>query len=203
MEDLRVRIKGAPLFILKAGIVREIITDAYSLARCIEKELRDIPQEKRKARKAEYSKDGLQTYCVLRGKNGIGITIEICQDNKLYNSLSIRIDSNDDYRIRINSSTLDNLMVLRARLSELLIDLSNDKDYLYSGYQYPETHAILIDENPIIDSILSSKHTDAKYNMLKSEKIRGNKFDCEVLVYPRLKAAYVENGMEVFGGIKL
>lgn len=202
MKDLRVRIKGAPLFILKAGIVREIITDAYSLARCIEKELRDIPQEKRKARKAEYSKDGLQTYCVLRGKNGIGITIEICQDNKLYNSLSIRIDSNDDYRIRINSSTLDNLMVLRARLSELLIDLSNDKDYLYSGYQYPETHAILIDENPIIDSILSSKHTDAKYNMLKSEKIRGNKFDCEVLVYPRLKAAYVENGIDVFGGMR-
>lgn len=202
MEDLRVRIKGAPLFILKAGIVREIITDAYSLARCIEKELRDIPQEKRKARKAEYSKDGLQTYCVLRGKNGIGITIEICQDNKLYNSLSIRIDSNDDYRIRINSSTLDNLMVLRARLSELIIDLSNDKDYLYSGYQYPETHAILIDENPIIDSILSSKHTDAKYNMLKSEKIRGNKFDCEVLVYPRLKAAYVENGIDVFGGMR-
>lgn len=202
MEDLRVRIKGAPLFILKAGIVREIITDAYSLARCIEKELRDIPQEKRKARKDEYSKDGLQTYCVLRGKNGICITIEICQDNKLYNSLSIRIDSNDDYRIRINSSTLDNLMVLRARLSELLIDLSNDKDYLYSGYQYPETHAILIDENPIIDSILSSKHTDAKYNMLKSEKIRGNKFDCEVLVYPRLKAAYVENGIDVFGGMR-
>ena len=202
MTELKVRIKGAPLFILKAGIVREIITDAYSLARYIEKELRAIPQDKRKARKAEYSKDGLQTYCVLRGKNGIGITIEICQDNKLHNSLSIRIDSNDDYRIRINSSTLDNLMVLRARLSELLIDLSNDKDYLYSGYQYPETHAILIDENPIIDSILSSKHTDAKYNMLKSEKIRGNKFDCEVLVYPRLKAAYVENGIDVFGGMR-
>lgn len=29
MEELRVKIKGAPLFILKAGIVREIITDAY------------------------------------------------------------------------------------------------------------------------------------------------------------------------------
>lgn len=202
MEELRVRIKGAPLFILKAGIVREIITDAYSLARCIEKELRDIPQDKRKARKSEYSKDGLQTYCVLRGKNGIGITIEIYQDNRLYNSLSIRIDSNDDYRIRINSSTIDSLMVLRARLSELLIYLSNDKNYLYSDYQYPETHAILIDENPIIDSILSSKHTDAKYNMLKSEKIRGNKFDCEVLVYPRLKAAYVENGIDVFGGMR-
>ena len=203
MEELRVKIKGAPLFILKAGIVREIITDAYSLARCIEKGLRDIPQDKRKARKAEYSKDGLQTYCVLRGKNGISISIEICQDNRKYNSLSVRIDCNDDYRIRINSSTLDSLMVLRARLSELLIDLSNDKNYLYSDYQYPETHAILIDENPIIDSILSSKHTDAKYNMLKSEKIRGNKFDCEVLVYPRLKAAYVENGIDVFGGIKL
>lgn len=203
MEELKVEIKGAPLFILKAGIVREIITDAYSLARCIEKELRDIPQDKRKARKAEYSKDGLQTYCILRGKNGIGITIEICRDNRKYNSLTIRIDSNDDYRIRINSSTLDSLMVLRARLSELLINLSYDKNYLYSNYQYPETHAILIDENPIIDSILSSKHTDAKYNMLKSEKIRGNKFDCEVIIFPRLKAAYVENGMEVFGGIKL
>lgn len=203
MKELKVKIKGAPLFILKAGIVREIIIDAYSLARCIEKELRAIPQDKRKARKAEYSKDGLQTYCVLRGKNGIGINIGIFQDDRKYNSLSIGIDSNDDYKIRIDSSAMDSLIVLRARISELLIDLSKDKNYLYSDYQYPETHAILIDENPIIDSISSSKYTDVKYNMLKSEKIRGNKFDCEVLVYPRLKAAYVEDGMEVFGGIKL
>lgn len=97
---------------------------------------------------------------------------------------------------------MDSLIVLRARVSELLIDLSKDKNYLYSDYQYPETHAILIDENPIINSISSSRYTDAKYNMLKNEKIRGNKFDCEVLVYPRLKAAYVENGIDVFGGMR-
>lgn len=203
MEELTVRIKGAPLFILKAGLVREIITDMYSLARCIEKELRDIPQAKRNAKKAEYSNDWLITRCNLRGSNGIVIFIEITQDDILYNSLSITIDSNDDYAININSSTMDSLTVLRARISELLINLSKDKNYLHSIYQYPETHAILIDDNPILSSIFSSKFTDKKYNMLKREKVNGGKFDCEVIVFPRLKAAYVEDGMEVFGGIKL
>ena len=203
MEELTVRIKGAPLFILKAGLVREIITDMYSLARCIEKELREIPQTKRNDKKAEYSNDWLITRCNLRGSNGIVIFIEITQDDILYNSLSITIDSNDDYAISINSSTMDSLTVLRARISELLINLSKDKNYLHSIYQYPETHAILIDDNPILSSIFSSKFTDKKYNMLKREKVNGGKFDCEVIVFPRLKAAYVENGMEVFGGIKL
>ena len=202
MEELRVKIKGAPLFILKAGIVREIITDMYSLARCIEKELRELPQAKRNAKKAEYSNDWLIAKCNLRGSNGIVILIEITQDDRIFNSLSITIDSNDDYRISITSSTFDSLIVLRTRISELLINLSKDKNYLYSIYKYPENHAILIDEDPILNSISSSKYTDAKYNMLKREKINGGKFDCEVIVFPRLKAAYVENGMKVFGGIR-
>lgn len=203
MKDLQIKIKGAPLFILKAGIVREIITDMYSLARCIEKELREIPQTKRNAKKSEYSNDWLITRCNLRGSNGIVIAIEITQDDIIFNSLSITIDSNDDYTVSITSSAFDSLIVLRTRISELLINLSKDKNYLYNNYQYPETHAILIDEDPILNGITSSKYTDKKYNMLKREKINGGKFDCEVIVFPRLKAAYVENGMEVFGGIKL
>lgn len=191
MEELTLQIERAPLFILKAGIIREIITDMYTLARCIENELRKTPQGKRKSKKEEYN--NLITRCDLRGSNGINILIELEYDGKIFNSLYFTIDSNDDYRISIASSGLNNLLLLRTKISELLIDLSKNKNYLYDNYQYPETHAILIDESPILSSIDSSKYTDAKYNKIKYEKVRGRKFDCDVFVYPRLKAVYVEN----------
>jgi hypothetical protein len=200
MEEQVLDIERAPLFILKAGIVREIITDTYTLARCIENELRKTPQGKRKTKKEEYN--NLITRCDLRGSNGINILIKLEYGGKIYNSLYFTIDSNDDYSIRIGSSGLDNLILLRTKISEFLIDLSNDTNYLYDNYQYPETHAILIDESSILSGIYSSKYTNAKYNKLKYEKVSGYKFDCDVFVYPRLKAVYVENGMEVFGGIR-
>lgn len=193
MEELTLEIERAPLFILKAGIVREIITDMYTLARCIENELRKISPNKRKAKKDEYDNTTIITRCALRGSNGINILIELEYAGKIYNSLYFTIDSNDDYRISIAASGLNNLILLRTKISELLIDLSKNKNYLYDNYQYPETHAILIDESPILSSIDSSKYTDAKYNKIKYEKVRGRKFDCDVFVYPRLKAVYVEN----------
>lgn len=197
MEELTLEIERAPLFILKAGIIREIITDMYTLARCIENELRKTPQGKRKSKKEEYN--NLITRCDLRGSNGINILIQLEYGGKIYNSSYFTIDSNDDYSISITSSGLNNLILLRTKISELLIELSNDTNYLYDNYQYPETHAILIDESSILSGIYSSKYTDPKYNKLKYEKVRGYKFDCDVFVYPRLKAVYVENGMEVLG----
>lgn len=201
MEELTLEIERAPLFILKAGIIREIITDMYTLARCIENELRKISPNKRKAKKDEYGNTTIITRCALRGSNGINILIQLEYGGKIYNSSYFTIDSNDDYSISITSSGLNNLILLRTKISEFLIDLSNDTNYLYDNYQYPETHAILIDESSILSGIYSSKYTDPKYNKLKYEKVRGFKFDSEVFVYPRLKAVYVENGMEVFGGI--
>lgn len=199
MEELTLEIERAPLFILKAGIVREIITDMYTLARCIENELRKISPNKRKAKKDEYTNITIITRCALRGSNGINILIQLEYGGKIYNSLYFTIDSNDDYSISITSSGLNNLILLRTKISELLIELSKDTNYLYDNYQYPETHAILIDESSILSGIYSSKYTDPKYNKLKYEKVRGYKFDCDVFVYPRLKAVYVENGMEVLG----
>lgn len=198
MEEL-LNIERAPLFILKASIIREIITDTYTLARCIENELRKISPNKRKAKKDEYGNTTIITRCALRGSNGINILIQLEYGGKIYNSSYFTIDSNDDYSISITSSGLNNLILLRTKISELLIELSKDTNYLYDNYQYPETHAILIDESSILSGIYSSKYTDPKYNKLKYEKVRGYKFDCDVFVYPRLKAVYVENGMEVLG----
>lgn len=51
MEDFKMTVEEASIFIIKATIIRNIIKDVYSLAKTIEWELRHTPASFRRAKK--------------------------------------------------------------------------------------------------------------------------------------------------------
>lgn len=51
MEDLKMTVEEASIFIIKASIIRDIIKDVYALAKTIEWELRHTPASFRRAKK--------------------------------------------------------------------------------------------------------------------------------------------------------
>lgn len=196
MEELKRTIEGNPLFILRTNIIRNIITDAYALAETIEWKLRYIQPDRRRAEKNTYkTKDMEITSCELKANDGIRIYMQFGKEPDLYNRVFLTIDKNGDYNISIESAELSNLLITHNDILELLLDLTNNRNYTYIRSFIPEYHAIIIDNRP--SCIESSKYTDKKYYKLKRDKTRyvyeDTKYDAIVSI--DLKAAHVSDGM--------
>ena len=198
MGDLVRAVEGGPLFILRVNTIRNIITDAYALAETIEWKLRYIQPDRRRAEKNTYKTKNMEiTLCNLKANDGIRLYMQFSKDHDLYNTVSLTIDKDGDYSISIESAEINNLMATHADILELLLDLTNNRNYTFLRALLPEEHAIIIDNKPIITCIRSNKDTDKMYYKLKRDKTRyvykDTKYDAVVCL--DLKAAHVSDGM--------
>ena len=202
MEKLKVEI--ASLFIVKATIIRDIIKDVYTLAKTIEWELRHTPASFRRAKKDSYKTKYMKvTLCELKFHNGIRMHMQFGYDGDTYNKLFLIIDKDGDYSVNMLSASVNNLILTRECILELLIDLINNRHYDYITPVLEKDHAILIYDKPLLNSIESNKYSDRNYNKLKCNK---TKYVCEdkemdAIIYHDLKAAYVKNGNVFIGEI--
>lgn len=197
MGDLVRTVEGGPLFILKANIIRNIITDVYALAETIEWKLRYIQPDHRRAEKNTYKTKNMEiTLCQLKANDGIRLHMKFGKGNDLYNDVFFTIDKDGDYSISIESAEINNLIATHADILELLLDLTNNRNYTFLRALLPEEHAIIIDNKPIITCIRSNRDTDKMYYKLKRDKTRyvyeDTKYDAVVCL--DLKAAHVNDG---------
>jgi len=114
----------------------------------------------------------------------------------LYNEVFFTIDKDGDYSISIESAEINNLIATHTDILELLLDLTNNRNYTFLRALLPEEHAIIIDNKPIITCIRSNRDTDKMYYKLKRDKTRyvyeDTKYDAVVCL--DLKAAHVSDG---------
>lgn len=197
MGDLVRTVEGGSLFILKANIIRNIIMDVYALAETIEWKLRYIQPDRRRAEKNTYKTKNMEiTLCQLKANDGIRLHMKFGKGDDLYNEVFFTIDKDGDYSISIESAEINNLIMTHADILELLLDLTNNRNYTFLRVLLPEEHAIIIDNKPIAACIRSNKDTDKMYYKLKRDKTRyvyeDTKYDAVVCL--DLKAAHVSDG---------
>lgn len=100
------------------------------------------------------------------------------------------------YSISIESAEINNLIATHTDILDLLLDLTNNRNYTFLRALLPEEHAIIIDNKPIITCIRSNRDTDKMYYKLKRDKTRyvyeDTKYDAVVCL--DLKAAHVSDG---------
>lgn len=199
MEELKRTIEGAPLFILRASIIRDIIKDVYTLAETIEWVLRHTPAFRRKAKKDSYETENMKiNRCELKAKSGIRMDIQFGKGKDIYNRLILNIESDGDYSICISSADFKSLIITRNDILELLIDLTNNRNYKYIKRPFfGVDHAIIIDNKAVLACIECSKYSDKKYDKLTYDKTKyvseDTKYD--VIICPSLKAAHASDGM--------
>ena len=203
MGELTRTIGGNSLFVLRANIIRDIIKDVYALGETIEQELRDTPSGYRRAKKDSYKTKNMEmNLCELKFHNGIRMHMQFGHGNDIYNRIFLLIDKNGDHSISIESANLNNLIMARADILDLLLDLTNNRRYEYVKPVYTEEHAIIIYNNSRLNSIECNKYSDRNYYKLNYDR---TKYVCEdenmgAIICPDLKAAYVEDGMVFVGG---
>lgn len=203
MGELTRTIGGNSLFVLRANIIRDIIKDVYALGETIEQELRDTPSGYRRAKKDSYKTKNMEMKsCELKFHNGIRIHMQFGHGNDIYNRIFLLIDKNGDHNVSIESANLNNLIMARADILDLLLDLTNNRRYEYVKPVYTEEHAIIIYNNSRLNSIECNKYSDRNYYKLNYDR---TKYVCEdenmgAIICPDLKAAYVEDGMVFVGG---
>lgn len=203
MGELTRTIGGNSLFVLRANIIRDIIKDVYALGETIEQELRDTPSGYRRAKKDSYKTKNMEmNLCELKFHNGIRMHIQSGHGNDIYNRIFLLIDKNGDYSVSIESANLSDLILARADILDLLLDLTNNRGYEYVKPIYTEEHAIIIYNNSRLNSIECNKYSDRNYYKLNYDR---TKYVCEdenmgAIICPDLKAAYVEDGMVFVGG---
>lgn len=203
MEELMRTIGGNSLFVLRANIIRDIIKDVYTLGETIEQELRDTPSGYRRAKKDSYKTKNMEiNLCELKFHNGIRMHIQFGHGNDIYNRIFLLIDKNGDYSVSIELANLSNLILARADILDLLLDLTNNRGYEYVKPLYTEEHAIIIYNNLRLNSIECNKYSDRNYYKLTYDR---TKYVCEdkdmgAIICPDLKAACVEDGMVFVGG---
>lgn len=151
MEELKMEVQEASIFIIKASIIRDIIKDVYALAKTIEWELRHTPASFRRAKKDSYKTKEMEVkLCELKFQKGIRMHIQFGDDDYIRNKLFLIIDKDGD---------------------------------------------------SILNSIECNKFSDINYNRLKCNN---PKYVCEdkemgAIIYPDLKAAYVEESKVFIG----
>lgn len=203
MGDLVRTVEGGPLFILRANIIRDIIKDIYALGETIEQELRDTPSGYRRAKKDSYKTKNMEmNLCELKFHNGIRMHMQFGHGNDIYNRIFLLIDKNGDHSVSIESANLNNLIMARVDILDLLLDLTNNRRYEYVKPVYTEEHAIIIYNNSRLNSIECNKYSDRNYYKLNYDR---TKYICEdkdmgAIICPDLKAACVEDGMVFVGG---
>lgn len=203
MGELTRTIGGNSLFVLRANIIIDIIKDVYALGETIEQELRDTPSGYRRAKKDSYKTKNMEmNLCELKFHNGIRMHMQFGHGNDIYNRIFLLIDKNGDHSVSIESANLNNLIMARADILDLLLDLTNNRRYEYVKPVYTEEHAIIIYNNSRLNSIECNKYSDRNYYKLNYDR---TKYVCEdenmgAIICPDLKAAYVEDGMVFVGG---
>ena len=203
MGELTRTIGGNSLFVLRANIIRDIIKDVYALGETIEQELRDTPSGYRRAKKDSYKTKNMEMKsCELKFHNGIRMHMQFGHGNDIYNRIFLLIDKNGDHSVSIESANLNNLIMARTDILDLLLDLTNNRRYEYVKPVYTEEHAIIIYNNSRLNSIECNKYSDRNYYKLNYDR---TKYVCEdenmgAIICPDLKAAYVEDGMVFVGG---
>lgn len=203
MGELTRTIGGNSLFVLRANIIRDIIKDVYALGETIEQELRDTPSGYRRAKKDSYKTKNMEmNLCELKFHNGIRMHMQFGHGNDIYNRIFLLIDKNGDHSVYIESANLNNLIMARADILDLLLDLTNNRRYEYVKPVYTEEHAIIIYNNSRLNSIECNKYSDRNYYKLTYDR---TKYVCEdkdmgAIICPDLKAACVEDGMVFVGG---
>ena len=203
MEELKRSVEGAPLFVLRANIIRNIIKDACALGKTIEWVLRHTPAFRRKAKKDSYKTKNMEvTLCELKFHNGIRMHIQFGRGHDIYNKLFLIIDRNDDCSVDITSSELTNLIITHNDILELLLDLTNDRGYKYIKPLHTEEHAIMIYDKAIFNSIECNTFSDKNYYKINCDRTRYVSKDEEMgaFICRDLKAAYVKNGKVFIGG---
>ena len=203
MEDLKRTIGGNSLFTIRASIIRDIVKDVYALGETIENVLRHTPASFRRAKKDSYKTKNMEmNLCELKFHNGIRMHMQFGHGNDIYNRIFLLIDKNGDHSVSIESANLNNLIMARADILDLLLDLTNNRRYEYVKPVYTEEHAIIIYNNSRLNSIECNKYSDRNYYKLNYDR---TKYVCEdenmgAIICPDLKAAYVEDGMVFVGG---
>ncbi len=203
MGDLVRTIGGNSLFTIRASIIRDIIKDTYALGETIENVLRHTPASFRRAKKDSYKTKNMEmNLCELKFHNGIRMHMQFGHGNDIYNRIFLLIDKNGDHSVSIESANLNNLIMARADILDLLLDLTNNRRYEYVKPVYTEEHAIIIYNNSRLNSIECNKYSDRNYYKLTYDR---TKYVCEdenmgAIICPDLKAAYVEDGMVFVGG---
>lgn len=203
MGDLVRTIGGNSLFTIRASIIRDIIKDTYALGETIENVLRHTPASFRRAKKDSYKTKNMEmNLCELKFHNGIRMHMQFGHGNDIYNRIFLLIDKNGDHSVSIESANLNNLIMARADILDLLLDLTNNRKYEYVKPVYTEEHAIIIYNNSRLNSIECNKYSDRNYYKLNYDR---TKYVCEdenmgAIICPDLKAAYVEDGMVFVGG---
>ncbi len=203
MGDLVRTIGGNSLFTIRASIIRDIIKDTYALGETIENVLRLTPASFRRAKKDSYKTKNMEmNLCELKFHNGIRMHMQFGHGNDIYNRIFLLIDKNGDHSVSIESANLNNLIMARADILDLLLDLTNNRRYEYVKPVYTEEHAIIIYNNSRLNSIECNKYSDRNYYKLNYDR---TKYVCEdenmgAIICPDLKAAYVEDGMVFVGG---
>ena len=198
MEELRKPIEEYSLFVIKATIIRNIIKDVYALAKTIEWELRHTPASFRRAKKDSYKTKEMEVkLCELKFQKGIRMHIQFGDDDYIRNKLFLIIDKDGDYSIDIYANSVNSLIDTRDDILELLLDLIHNRHYTYIKPVITEEHAIM----HYGDSIECNKFSDINYNKLKCNN---PKYVCEdkemgAIIYPDLKAAYVEDSKVFIG----
>lgn len=197
MEKLKKPVEEYSLFILRASIIRDIIKDIYALGETIEDVLRHTPAFRRKAMKDLYkTKDMEVTLCNLIPNGGIRMNIEFDRDSDVYgNTIHFTIDKDGDYYINIYNSSVSSLISARDEILDLLLDLTNNRNYIYFRPLIIEEHAIIFDDNQTY--IESNKYTDKMYYKLKYDNTKYVYDDTEydAIISTDLKAAHVSDGM--------
>ena len=203
MGDLVRTIGDNSLFTIRASIIKDIIKDTYALGETIENVLRHTPASFRRAKKDSYKTKNMEmNLCELKFHNGIRIHMQFGHGNDIYNRIFLLIDKNGDHSVSIESANLNNLIMARADILDLLLDLTNNRRYEYMKPVYTEEHAIIIYNNSRLNSIECNKYSDRNYYKLNYDR---TKYVCEdenmgAIICPDLKAAYVEDGMVFVGG---
>lgn len=196
MEKLKKPVGEYSLFILRASTVRDIIKDAYALAETIEDVLRHTPAFRRRAIKDSYKTKEMEvSLCELIPNGGIRLAILFGDYDYIRNKISLTIDKDGDYDIRILNSAVNELVASRDDILELLLDLTGNYNYTYIRPLFVEEHAIIIDDNQTY--IESNRYTDKMYYKLKYDKTKYVYDDTEydAIISTDLKAAHVSNGM--------
>ena len=120
----------------------------------------------------------------------------------LYNNVFFTIDKDGHYSIDIYANSVNSLIDTRDDILELLLDLIHNRHYTYIKPVITEEHAIMHYGDSILNSIECNKFSDINYNRLKCNN---PKYVCEdkemgAIIYPDLKAAYVEESKVFIGG---
>lgn len=187
MEELRKPVEEYSLFVIKATIIRNIIKDVYALAKTIELELRHTPASFRRAKKDSYKTKEMEVkLCELKFQKGIRMHIQF---------------GDGDYSIDIYANSVNSLIDTRDDILELLLDLIHNRHYTYIKPVITEEHASMHYGDSILNSIECNKFSDINYNRLKCNN---PKYVCEdremgAIIYPDLKAAYVEESKVFIG----